>query len=219
MSIHLSHRLQALADAVPEGARVIDVGTDHAMLPVWLAQTGRSTHIWASDIRVGPLQSARRLIEETDTCHMIQTRLTNGLQGFGPEDGDTVIIAGMGGETMVSILSDAAWTKNGTLLILEPQSKQSLLRRWLLENGFSIFHEILVKDAGRIYPILLAKNGSPEPHTGAELLTGRFECISNDPLFKEYLTILIRRASSAAPYDNGAKQLLEELVAMKERLS
>lgn len=217
MSIHLSRRLQAVANLVPENARVIDVGTDHAMIPVWLAQTGRSEHIWASDIRVGPLQSAQRLINETDTGDIIQTRLTDGLQGFGPGDADTVIIAGMGGETMVSILSSAPWTKDGIRLILEPQSKQELLRGWLLENGFSILSETLVKDAGRIYPILVAKEGIAQSLTRAELLTGKFEYIAADPLFDEYLNVLIRRVSSAAPYDADAEMLLGELLIMKER--
>lgn len=219
MSIHLSHRLQTIADLVPADSRVIDVGTDHAMIPVWLAQTGRAKHVWASDIRVGPLQSARRLIDETDTGEVVDTRLTDGLQGFGPADGDTVIIAGMGGETMVSILSAAPWTNNGTLLILEPQSKQALLRRWLLENGYAILKEALVKDAGRIYPILLVKAGTPKHHSEAEYLTGLFDCISEDPLFAEYLDGLLRRTSQAAPYDEQAALVLKELMVMKERLA
>lgn len=217
MSIHLSLRLHAIANLVPEGTRVIDVGTDHAMIPVWLAQTGRSPQIWASDIRPGPLDSARKLIDQTDTGDRVQTRMTNGLSGFGPEDADTIIIAGMGGETMVNILAAAPWTNNGTLLILEPQSKQTVLRRWLLENGFSISHEQLVKDSNRIYPIFLAKAGKPEPYSEAELLTGRLELISADPLFSEYLSVLIRRTRSAAPYDKQAKILLTDLLHMKER--
>lgn len=197
---------------------MIDVGTDHAMIPVWLAQTQRAVHVWASDIRPGPLQSASRLIDETDTGDVVETRLTDGLRGFVPEDCDTVIIAGMGGETMVSILSAAPWTANGTLLILEPQSKQDLLRRWLADNSYAISRELLVKDAGRIYPILLARAGTPEAHSDAEYLTGLFQYVSYDPLFSDYLDGLIRRTSSAAPYDEHAAKVLRELKDMKERL-
>lgn len=214
----MSQRLRAVAELVPQNARVIDVGTDHAMIPVWLVQTNRAEHVWASDLRVGPIQNARRLIEDTDTGDRIQTCLTDGLNGFGPDDGDTVIIAGMGGETMVSILSAAPWTRGDVLLILEPQSKQDLLRRWLLENGYAIHHESLVKDAGRIYPILTAKQGLSEHHTEAELLTGRLETISSDPLFEEYISGIIRRVSAAAPYDEDAEAILTELTAMKESL-
>jgi len=217
MSIHLTKRLQAVADIVPQDARVIDVGTDHAMIPVWLAQTGRTSHIWASDIRSGPLQSAQKLIEETDTGDCIRTRLTDGLQSFDASDGDTVILAGMGGEKMVSILDAAPWVRGGTLLILEPQSKQAELRTWLLENGFSILHESLVKDARRIYPILSARQGIPQSHTEAELLTGRYDALAEDEYFAEYLDVLLRRLSSAAPYDSKASAVFQEVTSMKER--
>lgn len=218
MSIHLSNRLQAVADAVPAGSRIIDVGTDHAMIPVWLIQTERVLHAWASDIRRGPLQSAGHLISETNTGHSIDLRMTDGLQGFCAEDGDTIILAGMGGETMVSILSGAPWTKNGSLLILEPQSKQAVLRRWLTDNEYIITRESLVKDAGRIYPILLVSGGTPKPYSEAELHTGRYEAISKDSLFGEYLDILIKRTAAAAPYDEYSRKLLSDLENMKRSL-
>ncbi len=66
-TITLSPRLAAVAKSVPAGARLIDVGTDHAMLPVYLAQTGRIAHAFASDIRPGPLTAARALVAKTGT--------------------------------------------------------------------------------------------------------------------------------------------------------
>lgn len=207
-----------MADCVPVGARIIDVGTDHAMIPVWLIQTERVAHAWASDIRPGPLQSAIRLLEETDCEDRIALRLTNGLQGFGPEDGDTVILAGMGGETMVNILSEAPWTRENTLLILEPQSKQALLRTFLLENGYAIEREVLVKDAGRIYPILLARGGREEACTPGELHTGRLDRIGGDPLLPDYLDELMRRLAPAVGHDPDAAALMAEFKTMKARL-
>lgn len=218
MSIKLSKRLQAVADAVPQNARVIDVGTDHAMIPVWLTQTERVAHAWASDIRPGPLESARRLIADTDCGNRISVRLTNGLAGFGPGDGDTVIIAGMGGETMINILREAPWTKENTLLILEPQSKQALLRSFLLENGYAIRRESLVEDAGRIYPIILANGGSDTPHTPVELHIGLLERVASDPLLPAYLDSLMRRIAPAVEHDPDSAVLMAELKSMKERL-
>ena len=216
--IRLSSRLQAAAELVTPGARVIDVGTDHAMLPVWLVQTKRAAHVWASDLRSGPLENAARLIRDTQTAPQVELRQTDGLTGFSREDADTVIIAGMGGETMVDILSAAPWLHDGVRLILEPQSKQAILRRWLTENGFRITGERLVFDAGRIYPILTAESGMSPEYTDAEYLTGRWEQIAGDPLFGEYLDTIQKRISSAAPYDREAQALLEELNAMKTRL-
>lgn len=218
MSIKLSRRLQAVADCVPLGARIIDVGTDHAMIPVWLTQTERIVYAWASDIRPGPLQSARRLIEETACEDGISLRLTNGLQGFGPEDGDTVIIAGMGGETMMNILSDAPWTKENTLLVLEPQSKQALLRSFLRDNGYAVEREFLVEDAGRIYPIILVRGGREEAYTPGELHVGRFDLIGSDPLLGKYLDGLMRRLAPAVGHDSDAADLMAEFKTMKERL-
>jgi tRNA (adenine22-N1)-methyltransferase len=217
MSIHLSARLSAVASYVPKNACIIDVGTDHAQLPVWLIQSGIAKHAWASDVRSGPLASAERLVAETKTADNIQLRLTDGLQGFGPQDGDTIIIAGMGGETMVSILSAAPWTKENVLLILEPQSKQAVLRAWLVDNGYAIVSEALVQDAGRIYPILQVRGGVAPDYSAAELHMGLYSQISQDGLFRTYLEQLICRTRTSAPYDPISQALLEELEAMKER--
>lgn len=218
MSIHLSPRLLAVARLVPQGARVIDVGTDHAMIPVWLAQNQIAGSIWASDIREGPLESAAALIRKTGTGDRIRTRLTDGLSGFGPEDGNTVILAGMGGETMVSILAEAPWTRRDTLLILEPQSKQDVLRRFLWGNGYRIRSESLVRDAGRIYPILTAAGGEAQAFSEAEAHTGLASLIENDPLYGEYLDGWIQRTRTAAPYDPKARDLLRQLEERKETL-
>ena len=218
MSIHLTPRLLAVAECVPMGARVIDVGTDHAMVPVWLAQEVIAKHIWAADLREGPLRNASALIERTNTNTRIELRLTNGLQGFGPEDGDTIIMAGMGGETMISILSEASkWLQQGGLLILQPQTKQAELRRWLSENRFSIQREMLVEDHGRIYSYMTVVPGEPATYTTAELYTGLFTQISGDKLFCTYLDQLLHRVSSAAPYDADAQALLYGLQVLKER--
>lgn len=216
--IRLSARLSAVAELVPQDARVIDVGTDHAMLPVWLVQARRAAHVWATDIHAGPLENAARLIRETQTGDRIELKHTDGLSGLSGEDGDTVVIAGMGGETMVSILSAAPWLHSGVLLILEPQSKQHILRRWLAENGFAITGESIVRDAGRLYPILTAASGPSAECSEIEYYTGRWDLIGSDPLLGEYLAVLRKRFASAAAYDPLAERLLDELTAMEERL-
>lgn len=215
--IHLSSRLTAVAEQVPQGAFVIDVGTDHAMVPVWLVQSGRAARVLATDIRPGPLQSAAALVEKTGTGAHIRLMRTDGLAGIGPQDGDTVILAGMGGETMLSILRAAPWTKNGTLLILEPQSKKATLRRWLVENDYRIDAERLVEDAGRVYPILRVRGGVSPGYSEAELHLGLLDQIGADPLFGRYLDALRAQAAKAAPFDPAAKALLGEYDAIKRR--
>lgn len=215
----MSKRLAVLARLVPDGARVIDVGTDHARLAVWLAQQGRAAHIFASDLRPGPLEGARALIAETGTSDRVSVRLTEGLSGFSREDADVVVIAGMGGETMTEILSAASWVQDGVFLILSPQSKQDVLRRFLKDAGLAVRSESIVEDAGRIYPILTAQAGNPAEYSDAELYTGRFPQIACDPLFPAFLDQLIQRISSAAPYDEHARALLDGFETMKARLN
>lgn len=208
----------AIARRVTPGARVIDVGTDHARLPVWLAQTGRAAHVYASDVRPGPLDGARALIEETGVGDRVTIRLTDGLIGFGPQDADTVVIAGMGGETMADILAAAPWVRGGTRLILSPQSKQDVLRRALVNLGLAVVSESLVSDAGRLYPIIEARGGVSEEYAPAELFTGKFGQIRRDALFPQWLSQLIRSAERAAPFDAEAAALLRGFESMKERL-
>lgn len=218
MMIHLSPRLAAVAALVPPGAAVIDVGTDHAMIPVWLVQTGRSPKVLATDIRSGPLQSAAALLEKTRTGDRIRLLQTDGLDGVSPRDGDTVILAGMGGETMISILSAAPWTREGALLILEPQSKGADLRRWLIQSGYQIGSERLVEDAGRLYPILTAVGGQAPDYTQAELHLGRLAQIGQDSLFPRYLALMRARTAKAAPYDPTAGALLAAYDDIQRRL-
>ncbi len=216
--IRLSKRLAAIAAHIPQNARVIDVGTDHGHLPVWLIQSGRAAHVCASDIHPGPLCRAAALVEETDTGEYICLRVCDGLDGFTEKDGDCIVLAGMGGETMVHILSQAAWTAKGALLILQPQSKLAELRKWLWEADYTITNEELVEDGGRVYPILLVRGGGAEGCSPAEYLLGKWEQISADPLLPRMLDMQINKIRRAAVYDPQAAALLRELNEWKGRL-
>lgn len=156
--ITLSKRLSAIARFVPPGARVADVGTDHGFIPVFLAQTGLARRIIASDIRPGPLSRAEESARAHGVTDAVEFVLAPGLSGVGPADVDTVIIAGMGGETILSILADAAWTRErGVLLILQPQSKLGLLYNWLLSQGYDILDMDVVEEKRKRYTIMVAK--------------------------------------------------------------
>lgn len=216
--IQLSTRLAAVAELVPAGASVIDVGTDHARLPVWLVQTGRAPRALATDIRPGPLRSAAALVEKTGTGEKIRLLRTDGLTGVGAADGEAIVIAGMGGETMIRILAGAPWARDSACLILEPQSKRADLRRWLMKNGWRVTSERLVEEAGHIYPILRAIGGVSPAYTEAELHLGLLDQIGADPLFPRYLAALTAQCAKAAPYDGDAAALLKEYEKLKEDL-
>jgi len=155
--VKLSDRLKAIAGKIDDGASVADIGTDHGFLPVYLAQNGFSGRIIASDISSASLGSALRLAEETGVAEAITFLSAPGLDSVSPVDVDTIVIAGMGGETILGILQNAPWTKQRDIkLILQPQSKVYLLSRFLYDNGYVIKETVSVTDRGKCYIIFLA---------------------------------------------------------------
>ena len=157
--IKLSARLQTLADHIDEGASVADIGTDHGHLPVYLAQTGTVKKITASDISSSSLESAMRSAAEYDVTDKIAFINAPGLDGISPHEADTIVIAGMGGETIIGILKDAVrLNHHGIKFILQPQTKLDLLSRFLYDEGYKIVEIIRLQEKGKNYVIMIVKN-------------------------------------------------------------
>ena len=154
--IKLTKRLQALADLVEKGASVADIGTDHGYLPVYLAQTHAYGKIFASDVSAASLAAAHRSAADYDVLEAITFITAPGLVGIIPKDTDTIVIAGLGGETIINILENAPWTKNHNVtLILQPQSKIDLLSRFLYDNGYEIKQTKSIIDKRKHYTVFL----------------------------------------------------------------
>lgn len=195
--IVLPPRLAAIADLVPDGARLADVGTDHALLPISLLLSGRIVSAVAADIRSGPLQRAKSNAGEYGVEN-IRFALCDGLDQISPDDADTVVIAGMGGENIAGILERASWAGEGALLLLQPMSRPEELRRALCAMNIGILSEKLVLDNGRIYSVICARGGaSPSPYSPAELYTGRYDQIAADPLFLPFVSALEKKIDAA----------------------
>ncbi len=180
----LQPRLQLISELIPQNAKLADIGTDHGYLPVSLLQQGRIQSAIASDIGAEPLSHARRTAAEYGVSN-IDFRLCDGLCGISPEEADTVVIAGMGGETILSILSAAPWTKKNTLLLLQPMTKIEQLRRWLGGNCYVFKKERLVWDKGILYPIFLVRGGERRELSEVESYAGF--AMDDDPLYGDYL--------------------------------
>ena len=120
--IRLSPRLQMVADFVPPCACAADIGTDHGYLPVWLLQSGVIQSAIAADIHAGPLANARQSAAAYDLEERFRFVQADGLQFSGAQAADVITIAGMGGETICTILAAAPWLREGRRLILQPQS-------------------------------------------------------------------------------------------------
>lgn len=226
----MNKRLEAIYDLIETGKGIIDVGTDHGYLPAALAENGYEGQIIASDIRPGPLAVARHTAENAGVQEKIQFLLCDGLEDCDPGAIDTIVIAGMGGDTICGILDRAEWcmTPDYTL-ILQPMTKAEVVRYWLAYNGYEFLKEELVKDGGSIYQILKARIRKNTRLSNGELFTGKYSLIRDNALFPEYLQGLISRfeagvkgmeeAKNAELYKLSLRRsILSELLAMKEEL-
>lgn len=153
--IKLSQRLFAAAELVGRGS-VADIGTDHALLPIYLVQKGHPRAL-ASDIKEGPCQRARTNIYAYGLHGKIKVVCCPGLDAVDDFKPDNIVIAGMGGEMIASILAASSYPKDSKCrLVLQPQSMQDVLRRYLCDNGFVIEKETVVLDGGKYYQLISA---------------------------------------------------------------
>ncbi len=146
----LRPRLMAVVSCIPPGHRVADIGTDHARLPVYLLERGHAEVVIASDIRQGPLDRAARTIAAHRLTGKIGLRLCDGLAGIAPDEADSVVITGMGGDTIIEILRDVEWIKAKNL-ILQPMTHPDRLAAWLLASGFREPRRLEVSEGRRTY--------------------------------------------------------------------
>ena len=154
MNISLSPRLLTCCNFISPGDRVADVGTDHGYLGIWLLQQGIAGSIIASDIVPGPLSAAERNVEKYGFTQKMKCYLSDGVQSI-PRDFDVLVCAGMGGDTIISILGAAHWLKDSKYrLVLQCQSKAPLLRRYITDRGWRIAEETVVRDGRFLYTVM-----------------------------------------------------------------
>ena len=157
----ISKRLELVASFVPQGAILLDVGSDHAYLPIELIERGQIESAIAGEVVEGPYQSAVKNVEAHGLKEKIQVRLANGLAAFEETDQVSVItIAGMGGRLIARILEEGLdKLANVERLILQPNNREDDLRIWLQDHGFEIVAENILEEAGKFYEILVVEAG------------------------------------------------------------
>ncbi|ABO50970.1 protein of unknown function DUF633 [Desulforamulus reducens MI-1] len=161
--INLSERLKCLAQFVPNGSVVADIGTDHGYLPTHLVLLGTCPRAIAADINKGPLEAAQSNILQYNVQDKIDLRLGNGLQVLRPGEADVIVIAGMGGGTIRDILEASPEVAlQATRFILQPMADEKELRAYLLQHGWTLRDEELLLEDGRLYQVLVAERGQEE---------------------------------------------------------
>ena len=188
MKLPISKRLLCCASMVTPGSRVADIGTDHGYLGIYLLQSGAARHVIACDLRKDPLENARRNAKLFGVDGEMELRLSDGLEKILPDEVDTVVMAGMGGDLIQKILSQCPWRKReGLQFILQPQSAGNVLRRWLCEDGFEIQREEPVQDGHFLYTVMDIRQGEPAPLTPGTEYASPALLASGIPLVGNYL--------------------------------
>ena len=224
MKIPLSDRLRACCNFIRPGARVADIGCDHGYLSIYLLTQGIAASVIASDINEGPLQSARVNAEKFGVTERISFYISDGVQSI-PREFDTMVCAGMGADTMISILESAPWLKSaGYRLILQCQSKRPALRRYLSDQGWHITRETLIKEGKFYYPIMevVYEPGHPLTDSGCYITPALLA--DNSPLLPEFIRWIItglETATTGLARTGGEKyeahcRLLEALRGLNE---
>ena len=186
MKLPLSNRLLACCNYVNRGDRVADVGCDHGYLGIYLLEQGIASFVIESDISEGPLLSATGNARKYGTQSKMSFHLSDGVRNI-PRDFDTLVCAGMGADTIISILSAAPWLQSGSYrLILQCQSKRPELRQWLYDAGYRINRETLAKDGKFVYSIMEVVYDPGYGITPAETYITRQLLQDNHPLLPEY---------------------------------
>ena len=154
MKLPISDRLLACAGFVAPGDRVADIGCDHGYLAIHVLTNGIARSVIAADIGEGPLQSALHNAVKFGVRDRIEFYLSDGVRNI-PRDFDSMVCAGMGGDTMIHILESAPWLRSEKYrLILQCQSKTPMLRQYLSEHGWRIHEESVLRDGRFLYTVM-----------------------------------------------------------------
>lgn len=226
--MQISKRLITVASFVTYGYRLVDIGTDHAYVPIYLVEKKHIPSAVAMDIRRGPLEIAKGHIREQGLCDRIEVRLSDGLEAYRQGEASSIVIAGMGGALIEKILTRGQEKLQGIEeLILSPQSELFLVRSWLEKNKFCIDKETMLIEEGKTYTIIHAIPGTGKIMSQAELCYGPYllenkNLVLEKELQKEKETIhnILDKleAEQGEHIESRRKELKKKLLQVKEAL-
>ncbi|MBM3110469.1 tRNA (adenine(22)-N(1))-methyltransferase TrmK [Pseudomonas sp. P66] len=208
----LSARLERVAAHVPVGARLADIGSDHAYLPVALMRRGAIAAAVAGEVALTPFHSAQCTVRESALEQRVTVRLANGLGAIEAQDAITAIsICGMGGETIRDILEAGKSRLSGEeRLILQPNGGEGPLRQWLMDNGYRILCEEVLRENRFDYEIIVAERAGPVAYTARELYFGPMQMQVRSPAFVQKWQRMLRQKQRILSNFARARQAVPE---------
>ncbi|WLH82967.1 tRNA (adenine(22)-N(1))-methyltransferase TrmK [Pseudomonas sp. FP2338] len=208
----LSMRLERVAANVPVGAHLADIGSDHGYLPVALMRRGVITAAVAGEVATTPFHAAQRTVRDNGLEQHISVRLADGLAAIEAGDGITAIsVCGMGGETICDILDNGKMHLSGQeRLILQPNGGEQPLRQWLMDNGYRILCEELLRENRFYYEIIVAERAGPVAYTDEQLYFGPLQMQARSPEFLAKWQRMLRQKHKTLASFEQARQAVPE---------
>lgn len=208
----LSMRLERVAAHVPAGARLADIGSDHGYLPVALLRRGLIAAAVAGEVAATPFQAAERTVRENGLEQHVSVRLADGLAAITAADAITAIsVCGMGGETIRNILDNGKMHLTGQeRLILQPNGGEQPLRQWLMDNGYCILVEELLRENRFYYEIIVAERAEPVAYSAEELYFGPLQLQARSPAFLAKWQRLLRQKQKTLASFEQARQAVPQ---------
>jgi tRNA (adenine22-N1)-methyltransferase len=221
--MELKGRLRLIADKIPKCGILVDIGTDHAYIPVYAVMNGITEKALATDIKIGPVEIAQKNIRKYGLQQNIETRLGSGLDPICGHETDVIVIAGMGGMLIQEILFNGIEkAKKAGLIILQPMNAVEVIRKWLNENGFEIIDEALAMEESKLYNVICSKwTGRRVKFDDYDYYVGYKLINGSDPLLKNYLE---KKLKQLIVIINGKKKAeilqddIENYINIKDRL-
>lgn len=182
----ISKRLRVISDLIPDNSFILDIGCDHALLDIYTVLNKKNVSAIASDINKGPLEFAKKNVDKYNVSDKVSVTLGDGLSSY-KKGVDTVIISGLGSNTIISILNNGLDVlDNIDRLIISSNNDYYFLRKGICDLGFYICDEKIVYDNGKYYPIIVFKKGTCR-YNNFELKYGPVLLKNKDKVFKDYL--------------------------------
>ena len=215
----LSKRLAKVGEFVPSQARLADIGSDHAYLPVRLMLAKKISYAVCGEVVKGPYESALHQVTLQGLADNITVRLADGLFAIEPSDKiDTITICGMGGNLIKQILLEGKERITGEeLLVLQPNVGEATLRKYLVANGYSIIAEEILEENKKIYEIIVAKKlVQPMSLNEAQYLFGPILMQEKSPVFiKKWQRELMQRQRVLQQLQNSAQNHDQKIVELQ----